>query len=116
MLGQGEKMGIQDRDWYKEEYKRKMAGQSHRPFSRGSRPAPDLSAYERAFASKAKTKTAIKLVLLFLLLCLAIYGALSIVQHLKQPLTRPKAPVTNHEQTPSNEQQRSTPKPAVRYL
>lgn len=121
----GEKMGLEDRDWYREEYKQKRRAEqqassksppryAYRPTNR---PPPDLSAYAKVFTSDntSPVKKPWYYIGLFLILCLAIYGALALLYYIQNPIKKQQQQQQQqHLQQPDTSKEK--PKPAVRYL
>lgn len=129
----GENMGLEDRDWYREEHKQKRRaeqGTSKPPPPpappKSRRPPPDLSAYGNVFQSPAPPRPASRLIppsparlpvrqylkqfCLFLLLCFAVYGVFAMIHYIRNPIK--KQPQQQLQQPDTKEK----PKPAVRYL
>lgn len=128
------KMGLEDRDWYREEQKQKRRAQEHQsthhtytppPRARQARPGqppPDLSAYVDAFA-RSRRASFIKWLGLFIILCLAIYGTLAVVRDLRtKPTQGDKQQINTQKQQPPNSAPpsapppRPAPVPSIRYL
>lgn len=113
----GVKMGLEDRDWYREEYKQKRRAEqanskSKPPPHRTNPPPPDLSAYSNVFTSQPSlvTRPYWHYALLFVTLCLAVYGALALVYYIQNPVKKPQQQQLQKSDT------KEKPKPAVRYL
>lgn len=130
-------MGLEDRDWYREEHRQKRRAEYTQPpppppprappvrpttrTTRATQPPPDLSVYIDAF-EKDKRLNFLKWFLFFLVLCFAIYGALAIVRDFKQkavakhqqtaPIQQPNKHI--QEQPPPQPPQPQKPQP--RYL
>ena len=105
-------MGLEDRDWYREEYKKRQRAEEARERltrPKSNRPPPDLSAYSKVIKQPRSIFTVLKYAALFVLLCLAIYGALAMIHHIQNPIK--KQP---QQQQQPNTKEKATP--AVRYL
>lgn len=108
-------MGIHDRDWYREEQRQARNGNASKParrpvqsfqnsqsvdwqsyFAKGKRPTTPSQITFRAFG-------------VFVLLCLAVFGALSLLQHFRGQTAKPVPPTVTPSSSPP------TPKPAPEY-
>lgn len=107
-------MGLEDREWYREEHRQRRRAEQGR-----SRPPPDLSAYSKIIKQPSAITRYFKSFGFFLLICFAIYGALAMIHHFQNPIKKQVQKFQQHFQQqpqPQPQPEKEKPKPAVRYL